>query len=77
VKCGVIYADPDFQPTFSTEPRTWGLMTGHTPWRPMMEYEMRFWGMAKPWLTPPRGFPMPFPIVDFQMLGADMDDSED
>jgi len=71
--CGAMYGDPDFKPSYSTDSHNWGLMDGHTPWRPMIPSEIKYWGMAKSWIVPPPGLPMPA-MMNLKMLGEDVGD---
>lgn len=52
--CDIIYADASYAPPmYGDRSRAMAV----APWRPLSTWEMKYWGVAKPWMVGPPGLP--------------------
>ena len=67
--CHVLFTDASYAPPmFSSHALR---LADVETWRPMMEFEMKYWGVAKPWIAGPAGLPN---ILVLAYLGEDDED---
>lgn len=74
--CGMVFAEPTYEPQISHEEGSQGRMVGLRNWRPLHWGELGCWGLAKMWVVTPAAYldRAPDSIIAYAALAADGDD---
>ena len=69
--CGLVFAEPTYEPLVSRQRRSWAQLTGLRAWKPLTERDMPFWGETKAWVVAPSHASGPFPsdaVIAYDLL---------